>query len=84
MQRLTIRYLMISTAWIALSLAILKHVQKWLIENGQRMLLVETAGVDDFDYVRRFYANNGFEAEACMRDFYEFGVDKVVFRKSLT
>lgn len=64
--------------------AILNHVQKWLIENGQRMLLVETAGVDDFDYVRRFYANNGFEAEACIRDFYESGVDKVVFRKLLT
>ena len=63
--------------------AILNHVQKWLIENGQRMLLVETAGVADFDYVRKFYANNGFEAEACIRDFYESGVDKVVFRKSL-
>ncbi len=37
--------------------AILDHVQKWLIENGQRMLLVETAGVADFDYVRKFYAN---------------------------
>ena len=42
-----------------------------------------SVGVDDFDYVRKFHANNGFEAEARIRDFYESGVDKVVFRKSL-
>lgn len=63
--------------------AILEHVQAWLIERGERLLLVEAAGVDEFDYVRRFYASNGFEAEATIRDFYEPGVDKVVFRKSL-
>lgn len=63
--------------------AILEHVQAWLIERGERLLLVETAGVDEFDYVRRFYASNGFEAEATIRDFYEPGVDKVVFRKLL-
>ena len=64
--------------------AMLEYVQNWLIERGQRILLVETAGVDDFDYVRRFYSDNGFETEARIRDFYEAGVDKVVFRKSLT
>ncbi len=63
--------------------AILEHVQNWLVKKQQRILLVETAGVDDFDYVRKFYADNGFEAEARIRDFYEAGVDKVVFRKSL-
>ena len=63
--------------------ALLEHVQNWLIDKGQRILLVETAGVDDFDYVRKFYADNGFEAEARIRDFYDAGVDKVVFRKSL-
>lgn len=63
--------------------AILDHVEKWLTAKRQRILLVETAGVDDFDYVRKFYANSGFEEEARIRDFYEPGVDKVVFRKSL-
>ena len=64
--------------------AMLEHVQEWLIEKRQRIILVETAGVDDFDYVRKFYSDNGFETEARIRDFYEAGVDKVVFRKSLT
>ena len=63
--------------------AMLEHVQKWLTERGERILLVETAGVDDFDYVRTFYANDGFETEARIRDFYDVGVDKVVFRKVL-
>ena len=63
--------------------AILDHVENWLTEKGERILLVETAGTDDFDYVRKFYANNGFEAEARIRDFYDAAVDKVVFRKEL-
>jgi len=64
--------------------AILNHVQKWLMERGERILLVETAGTDDFDYVRKFYVDNGFEREAQIRDFYDTGVDKIVFRKSIT
>ncbi len=40
--------------------------------------------IDDFGYVRKFYADNGFQAEARIREFYAPGVDKVVFRKSLT
>ena len=64
--------------------AILQHVENWLTQKGQRILLVETAGIDDFDYVRNFYAAYGFEKETNIRDFYEAGVDKVVFRKSLT
>lgn len=63
--------------------AMLEHVQEWLVQRNQRLLLVETAGIDDFDYVRRFYSDNGFEAEARIREFYEPGVDKIVFRKSL-
>ena len=67
-----------------LGTALLDHVQQWLTKKGQRLLLVETSGVDDFDYVRKFYANSGFEAEARIRDFYEVGVDKIVFRKLLS
>ena len=64
--------------------SILKHVQQWLRSNGERILLVETAGLDSFDYVRSFYVGEGFENEARVRDFYDVGVDKIIFRKSLT
>ncbi|MEO1208220.1 MAG: GNAT family N-acetyltransferase [Cyanobacteria bacterium J06638_20] len=63
--------------------AILSHVQQWLMDRSERILLVETAGTDDFAYVRKFYADNGFENEARIRDFYDAGVDKIVFRKAL-
>ena len=63
--------------------AILSYVQQWLIDRGERILLVETAGTDDFEYVRKFYVDNGFENEARIRDFYDLGVDKIVFRKLL-
>ncbi len=63
--------------------ALLAHVEKLLAERGVRVLLVETAGTDDFDYVRAFYAKSGYHEEARIREFYEAGVDKVVYRKAL-
>lgn len=62
---------------------LLKHVEQSLIKRGERMLLVETLGLDDFDYVRRFYLAHGYEKEAVIRDYYGDGLDKIVFRKIL-
>lgn len=62
--------------------AMLEHVENWLRERNERLLIVETSGTEDFENVRRFYRANGFEAEARIRDFYDAGVDKVVYRKS--
>lgn len=63
--------------------ALLRYIEQMLTERGERVLLVETSGTDDFEYVRKFYLNSGYEEEARIRDFYIDGVDKVVFRKSL-
>ena len=63
--------------------ALLQYVEQMLTERGERVLLVETSGTDDFKYVRIFYRNNGYEEEARIRDFYTDGVDKIVFRKLL-
>jgi ribosomal protein S18 acetylase RimI-like enzyme len=61
----------------------LQYVEKMLTEKGERMLLVETSGTDDFEYVREFYRKSGYEEEARIREFYAAGVDKIVFRKVL-
>ena len=63
--------------------ALLRHVEQMLVERGERVLLVETSGTDDFDYVREFYRKNSYEEEAQIREFYAAGVDKIVFRKAL-
>jgi ribosomal protein S18 acetylase RimI-like enzyme len=63
--------------------ALLSYVEQMLMERGERILLVETAGTDDFEYVREFYRQNGYEEEARIREFYTIGVDKIVFRKAL-
>jgi ribosomal protein S18 acetylase RimI-like enzyme len=63
--------------------ALLSYVEQMLMERGERIVLVETAGTDDFEYVREFYRQNGYEEEARIREFYAAGVDKIVFRKAL-
>jgi GNAT superfamily N-acetyltransferase len=63
--------------------ALLRHIEQWLRERGERMLLVETSGVDGFEQTRDFYRKNSYEEEARIRDFYSAGDDKVVFRKLL-
>ena len=56
----------------------LKEVISLLKERGERMLLVETSGTSEFDYVREFYKANGFNEEAKIREFYESGVDRII------
>ena len=62
---------------------LLTHVEKMLRKRGERLLLIETSGLDSFAATRRFYLGNGYEAEARIRDFYRTGEDKIVFRKLL-
>lgn len=63
--------------------ALLSHVEQALKEKGERLLLVETSGVDSFELTRTFYRKNGYDEEARIRDFYKLGDDKVIFRKAL-
>lgn len=64
--------------------AILEFICDWLTRSDQRLLIIETAGIPEFQYVRDFYAANGFENEGRIRDFYVEGIDKVIFRKLLS
>jgi ribosomal protein S18 acetylase RimI-like enzyme len=63
--------------------SLLRYVEQMLTERGERILLVETSGTENFEYVREFYRKNGYEEEARIREFYTAGVDKIVFRKVL-
>ena len=59
------------------------EVEKTLIDEGQRILLVETSGISEFEQTRNFYKKIGFTEEARIRDYYEDGNDMVLFHKAL-
>lgn len=63
--------------------ALVRFVEATLAARGQRLLLVETSGLSEFESVRRFYRNLGYGEEARIRDFYQDGDDKIVFRRAL-
>ena len=63
--------------------AMLNRVEKTLTEKGERLLLVETSGLPNFEMTRKFYHKLGYEEEAKIRDYYKAGDDKIIFRKAL-
>lgn len=66
-----------------LGAALVHAAEQHLKDTGQRILIVDTSGTDDFALTRKFYAQNGYEEEARIRDFWANGDDKVIFRKAL-
>ncbi len=63
--------------------ALVSHVEKILMERGERVLLVETSGTDALAPTRTFYLKHGFDEEARIREYYGVGDDKVIYRKAL-
>lgn len=63
--------------------ALMNHVEALLKAAGHRILLVETSGLPEFELTRAFYDKCRYNREAIIRDFYDEGEDKVVFRKKL-
>jgi ribosomal protein S18 acetylase RimI-like enzyme len=63
--------------------AIIRHIERTLAANGQRVLLLETSGLPSFERTRLFYKKLGFDLEAVIREFYQAGEDKIIFRKAL-
>lgn len=62
----------------------MSYIETLLKANGERILLVETCGLAQFELTRKFYDKCGYKREALIRDFYREGEDKVVFWKKLT
>ena len=58
------------------------YVEQALKGLGVRVLLVETSGTTEFSRTRSFYEKIGYNNEACIRDYYDDGDDKIVFHKS--
>lgn len=63
--------------------AMMGYLEDRLVDQGERILLIETMGTPAFERTRAFYRKNGYVEEARIREFYEPGADKVVFWKHL-
>ena len=64
--------------------SLLNYIEQILAARGERLLLVETSSQDSFKRSQQFYLRCGYEQEAQIREFYQAGEDKIVFRKLLT
>lgn len=62
---------------------LLSYIEQKLAERGDRLLLVETSGLPNFERTRAFYRKHGYDEEARIREFYKAGDDKIIFRKAL-
>ena len=62
---------------------LLCYVEQMLAKQGERLLLIETSGLPNFQRVRAFYRQHGYDEEARIREFYKAGDDKIIFRKAL-
>ncbi len=64
--------------------SLLNFIESKLREDGNRILIVETSGLSEFDITRKFYEKCEYHKEAVIRDFYKEGDDKVVFWKKIS
>ena len=51
--------------------------------QGERVLIIETSGTDDFHATRQFYQSRGYHQEAVIRDYWAPDDDKVIFWKQM-
>jgi GNAT superfamily N-acetyltransferase len=62
---------------------IMRHVEDDIRKRGGRLLMLETSSMPHSDLTRKFYAKQGYDVAAVLRDFYSDGDSMVVFRKRL-
>ena len=61
----------------------MRYLEDFLRQKSGRVLIVETSGDQQFHLTRKFYQDLGYHREATIRDFWQEGEDKVIFRKKI-
>lgn len=63
--------------------ALMRHAEEQARGAGQRLMIVQTSGTDQYAGTRRFYAAIGYDEQARVRDYWTDGDDMVMFRLAL-
>lgn len=63
--------------------AILRSVEEHLIEQEQRLLMIESSGTPQYEKTLKFYVGNGYDEVARVPDYFEDGDAMVLFKKDL-
>ena len=61
----------------------MNYIERTLLQNGNRILIVETSGDPSFHQTREFYGKCNYVRQAVIPEFYAKGEDKVIFWKKL-
>lgn len=56
---------------------LISYLEKLLTNTGNRILILETSGLPEFELTRKFYDKLHFQREAIIREFYQKGEDKL-------
>jgi len=62
---------------------LMNYVESFLKSKGERIIIVETSDLEEFELTRKFYQGLNYQKEAHIREFYDEGEGKVVFWKKL-
>jgi ribosomal protein S18 acetylase RimI-like enzyme len=68
---------------LGLGHALMAYVEKKVLEEEGRLLVVETSGKTSYRKTVEFYRRLGYEEASRLEDFYDVGDDKLTFVKRL-
>ena len=63
--------------------ALIQHLEQILTDRGERLVIVETSSLENFQGAQAFYRKCGYQEEGRIKHFYDRGNDKIIFSKIL-
>ena len=60
---------------------LMESVEREIRARGGRLVLVETASKESYARTRQFYESLGYRETARIRDYYQYGDDKIIYEK---
>lgn len=63
---------------------LMEHAEDDMRRRGARLICLETSSQETYQRTRLFYDRSGYRQEACLKDFYRAGDDRITYVKRLS